>query len=162
MEQWFISIFGVCHYEKPGKIQIAVDSSAQCNVVSLNDVMLTGTDLSNSLLGVHKQSFTITSDSNVFHISGFSCHCSSVYLFIYLVKYFYSSIFFHYSFHHWSLATKNKHIMSLRFDIGKSFFYSALYTTLFQSSLAEEEKYIYLKTATTNKAIELNLNVNCI
>ncbi len=29
--------------------------------------------------------------------------------------------------------------MSLRFDIGKSFFYSALYTTLFQSSLAEEE-----------------------
>ncbi len=52
--------------------------------------------------------------------------------------------------------------MSLWFDIGKSFFYSALYTTLFQSSLAEEEKYIYLKTATTNKAIELNLNVNCI
>ncbi len=94
MEQWFISIFGVCHYEKPGQIQIAVDSSAQCN-----DVLLTGTDLSNSLLGVliqfHKQSFTITSDSNVFHISGYSCalfKCAFIYLFgqVLLLKYIFS------------------------------------------------------------------------
>lgn len=59
-------IFGVYHPKKPGQNQVVFNSSAQYNGVSLNDVLLTGPDLNNPLLGVLlrfcKESVDITAD----------------------------------------------------------------------------------------------------
>ncbi|KAK0140410.1 hypothetical protein N1851_022619 [Merluccius polli] len=51
-ECWYLPSFGVYHPQKPGKIRIVFDSSAQCGNVSLNQVLLKGPDLNNSLVGV--------------------------------------------------------------------------------------------------------------
>lgn len=51
-EHWYLPIFGVYHPKKPSKIRVVFDSSAKCNGVSLNDVLMTGPDLTNSLIGV--------------------------------------------------------------------------------------------------------------
>lgn len=51
-EVWYSLLFGVYHPKKPDKIRIVFDSSAPYDGVSLNNVLLTGTDLNNSLLGV--------------------------------------------------------------------------------------------------------------
>lgn len=51
-ECWFLPIFGVYHPQKPGKIRVVFDSSAQFEGISLNDTLLTGPDLNNTLLGV--------------------------------------------------------------------------------------------------------------
>ncbi|XP_070402814.1 uncharacterized protein [Nothobranchius furzeri] len=51
-ECWFLPSFGVYHPQKPNQIRVVFDSSAQYCGVSLNDVLLTGPDLNNSLLGV--------------------------------------------------------------------------------------------------------------
>lgn len=51
-ECWYLPSFGIYHPQKPGKIRIVFDSSAQCDNVSLNDVLLKGPDLNNSLVGV--------------------------------------------------------------------------------------------------------------
>ncbi|XP_033745498.1 uncharacterized protein LOC117331014 [Pecten maximus] len=51
-ERWYLPIFGVYHPKKPEKIRIVFDSSAKCEGISLNDVLLKGPDLSNSLLGI--------------------------------------------------------------------------------------------------------------
>lgn len=51
-ECWYLPTFGVCHPQKPGQIRVVFDSSAQQCGVSLNNVLLTGPDLNNSLLGV--------------------------------------------------------------------------------------------------------------
>ncbi|KAK5847425.1 hypothetical protein PBY51_016551 [Eleginops maclovinus] len=51
-ECWYLLSFGIYHPQKPGKIRIVFDSSAQCNNVSLNDVLLKGPDLNNTLVGV--------------------------------------------------------------------------------------------------------------
>lgn len=51
-ERWYLPTFGVYHPKKPKKIRIVFDSSARFNGVSLNDVLLTGPDLNNTLLGV--------------------------------------------------------------------------------------------------------------
>ncbi|XP_061908363.1 uncharacterized protein LOC133653277 isoform X1 [Entelurus aequoreus] len=51
-ECWYLPIFGVYHPQKPDKIRVVFDSSAQDHGISLNDVLLTGPDLNNSLLGV--------------------------------------------------------------------------------------------------------------
>lgn len=51
-ERWYLPTFGVYHPQKPGKICAVFDLSAQLDGVSLNDVLLTGSDLNNTLLGV--------------------------------------------------------------------------------------------------------------
>ncbi|XP_030582792.1 uncharacterized protein LOC115778696 [Archocentrus centrarchus] len=51
-ECWYLPSFGVYHPQKPGQIRVVFDSSAQYNNVSLNDVLLKGPDLNNSLIGV--------------------------------------------------------------------------------------------------------------
>ncbi|XP_034053860.1 uncharacterized protein LOC117533931 [Gymnodraco acuticeps] len=65
-ERWYLPTFGVYHPKKPKKIRVVFDSSAQYNGVSLNDVLLTGPDLNNTLLGVlirfRKESIAFTAD----------------------------------------------------------------------------------------------------
>ncbi len=51
-ECWYLPIFGVYHPKKPDRIRAVFDSSAQHNGISLNNVLLQGPDLTNSLLGV--------------------------------------------------------------------------------------------------------------
>ncbi|KAJ0049815.1 hypothetical protein NL108_003586 [Boleophthalmus pectinirostris] len=51
-ECWYLPTFGVYHPQKPNKIRVVFDSSAQHSGVSLNNVLLTGPDLNNSLIGV--------------------------------------------------------------------------------------------------------------
>ncbi|VDI05826.1 Hypothetical predicted protein [Mytilus galloprovincialis] len=48
-EQWYLPIFGVYHPKKPGKLRAVFDSSAQFDGVSLNNVLLSGPDLTNNL-----------------------------------------------------------------------------------------------------------------
>ena len=51
-ECWYLPFFGVYHPRKPEQIRVVFDSSAQHHGISLNNVLLTGPDLNNSLLGV--------------------------------------------------------------------------------------------------------------
>lgn len=51
-ECWYLPFFGVYHPQKPGQVRVVFDSSAQRHGVSLNDVLLTGPNMNNSLLGV--------------------------------------------------------------------------------------------------------------
>ena len=50
-ECWYLPIFGVYHPKKPDQIRAVFNSSAQYKGVSLNNVLLTGPDLTNNLLG---------------------------------------------------------------------------------------------------------------
>lgn len=51
-ERWYLPMFGVYHPQKPEQIRVVFDPSAQFDGVSLNDVLLAGPDLNNTLLGV--------------------------------------------------------------------------------------------------------------
>lgn len=71
-ECWYLPLFGVYHPKKPNKIRVVFDSSAPYDGVSLNDVLLKGPDLNNSLLGVllrfRKEPVAITIDiQHMFH-----------------------------------------------------------------------------------------------
>ncbi|XP_035986523.1 uncharacterized protein LOC118560020 isoform X2 [Fundulus heteroclitus] len=71
-ECWYLPLFGVYHPKKPTKIRVVFDSSAPYEGVSLNDVLLTGPDLNNSLVGVlmrfRKEQVAITADiEHMFH-----------------------------------------------------------------------------------------------
>ncbi|RXN14933.1 hypothetical protein ROHU_008863 [Labeo rohita] len=65
-EQWYLPTFGVYHPKKPDQIRVVFDSSAQHSGISLNDVLLTGPDLNNTLLGVlirfRKEAIAFTAD----------------------------------------------------------------------------------------------------
>jgi hypothetical protein len=65
-EHWYLPIFGVYHPQKPEQIRVAFDSSAKCQGVSLNNVLLSGPDLNNTLLGVlvrfRKDCIVLTAD----------------------------------------------------------------------------------------------------
>ena len=49
---WYIPHFGVTHSDKPGKVRIVFDCAAKVTGVSLNDMLMTGPDILNLLLGV--------------------------------------------------------------------------------------------------------------
>ncbi|CAN2387365.1 RNA-mediated, partial [Pristimantis euphronides] len=71
-ERWYLPIFGVYHPKKRGQIRVVFDSSSQYKGVSLNDVLLTGPDLNNTLIGVllrfRKEPVAITADiQQMFH-----------------------------------------------------------------------------------------------
>lgn len=51
-EWWYLPLFGVYHSRKPDNIRVVFNSSAQYEELSLNDVLLTGPDLKNALMGV--------------------------------------------------------------------------------------------------------------
>ncbi|KAK0137151.1 hypothetical protein N1851_026658 [Merluccius polli] len=65
-ECWYLPIFGVYHPQKPGQIRVVFDLSAQEDGISLNNVLLSGPDLNNSLLGVllrfRKELIALTAD----------------------------------------------------------------------------------------------------
>ena len=50
--RWYLPHFGVYHPQKPDKIRVVFDSAAETDGVSLNKMLLSGPDLTNSLLGV--------------------------------------------------------------------------------------------------------------
>lgn len=49
---WYIPHHGIYHPQKPGKIRVVFDCSAKYQNTSLNDHLLTGPDLTNTLVGV--------------------------------------------------------------------------------------------------------------
>ncbi|XP_033755752.1 uncharacterized protein LOC117338505 [Pecten maximus] len=51
-EKWYLPLFAVQHPKKPDSIRVVFDSSAKCQNLSLNDVLLQGPDMLNSLLGI--------------------------------------------------------------------------------------------------------------
>jgi hypothetical protein len=51
-EVWYLPVFGVYHPRKPDQIRGVFDSSATFQGLSLNNVLMSGPDLNNSLLGV--------------------------------------------------------------------------------------------------------------
>lgn len=65
-EHWYLPTFGVYHPKKPNQIRVVFDSSAECDGTSLNDVLLSGPDLNNTLLGVllrfRKEPVALTAD----------------------------------------------------------------------------------------------------
>ncbi|KAK7895263.1 hypothetical protein WMY93_020588 [Mugilogobius chulae] len=69
---WYIPHHGVYHPHKPGKIRVVFDASAKYQDTSLNDHLLTGPDLTNTLVGVlcrfRKGSVAFTCDiERMFH-----------------------------------------------------------------------------------------------
>ncbi|XP_061749013.1 uncharacterized protein LOC133547258 isoform X1 [Nerophis ophidion] len=65
-ERWYLAAFDVYHPKKPGNIREVFYSSTQYNGVSFNNVLLTGPNLNNTLIGVllrfRKEAVAITAD----------------------------------------------------------------------------------------------------
>lgn len=65
-EYWYLPFFGIYHTQKPSQIRVVFDFSAQFEGTSLNDVLLSGPNMNNSLLGVlirfRKNAVAITAD----------------------------------------------------------------------------------------------------
>ena len=65
-ECWYLPIFGVYHPKKPDQIRGVFDASARYQGISLNDTLMSGPDLTNSLLGVlvrfRKEAVAVTAD----------------------------------------------------------------------------------------------------
>ncbi|XP_064478526.1 uncharacterized protein LOC135391887 [Ornithodoros turicata] len=49
-EYWYLPSFGIYHPQKPGQIRVVFDSSTKYQGVSLNDLLLSGPDMTNSLI----------------------------------------------------------------------------------------------------------------
>ncbi|XP_051239353.1 uncharacterized protein LOC127353832 [Dicentrarchus labrax] len=68
-ECWYLPLFGVYHPRKPEQIRVVFDSSAKHEGLSLNDVLLCGPDLNNTLIGVllrfRKEPVAVTADKPV-------------------------------------------------------------------------------------------------
>lgn len=68
----YLPFFGVYHPQKPGQVRVVFDSSEQHQGVYLNDVLLTGPNMNNSLLGVllrfRREPVAVTTDiQQMFH-----------------------------------------------------------------------------------------------
>ena len=65
-ECWYLPLFGIYHPKKPTQIRGVFDASAKYQGVSLNDFLLSGPELTNSLLGVlmrfRKEPIAMTAD----------------------------------------------------------------------------------------------------
>lgn len=65
-ECWYLQFFGVYHPRKPNQIRVVFDSSSTHEDTSLNDVLLSGPDMNNTLIGVllrfRKEPVAITAD----------------------------------------------------------------------------------------------------
>jgi len=65
-ECWYLPTFGVYHPQKPGKIRVVFDSSAEYKRTSLNDTLLSGPYLNNTLVGVllrfRREQIAVTAD----------------------------------------------------------------------------------------------------
>lgn len=65
-EHWYLPTFAVYHPKKPHQIRVVFNSSTECDGTSLNDILLSGTDLNNTLLGVllrfRKEPVALTAD----------------------------------------------------------------------------------------------------
>ena len=65
-ECWYLPMFGVYHPQKPNQIRVVFDSSAKHQGIALNDVLLSGPDLNNALLGVlirfRREPIAVTAD----------------------------------------------------------------------------------------------------
>ncbi|XP_069108188.1 uncharacterized protein [Argopecten irradians] len=65
-EVWYLPIFGIYNPKKPGKIRGVFDSSAEFEGMSLNGNLLTGPNLTNSLLGIllrfRKDAYAVSGD----------------------------------------------------------------------------------------------------
>ena len=65
-ERWYLPIFGVYHPQKRDQIRVVFDSSAKHEGISLNDVLLRGPDMNNTLLGVlmrfRREPIAVTAD----------------------------------------------------------------------------------------------------
>jgi hypothetical protein len=63
---WFLLLHSVTNLNKPGKVRVTFDGKVTSQGTSLNDHLLTGPDLANSLLGVllrfRKERITIQGD----------------------------------------------------------------------------------------------------
>lgn len=71
-EKWYLQLFSVYHPKKPNSVRVVFDSSAKCYQYSLNDVLLKGPPLYNSLLGIllrfRKEAVAVTADvEQMFH-----------------------------------------------------------------------------------------------
>ena len=71
-ERWYLPMFGVYHPKKRDSIRMVFDSSARFNGTSLNDELLKGPDISNSLQGIllrfRREQVAITGDvEQMFH-----------------------------------------------------------------------------------------------
>ncbi|KAI2644971.1 hypothetical protein H4Q32_029724 [Labeo rohita] len=69
---WYIPHHGVLHPQRPDKLRVVFDCSAKFRGVSLNDTLLTGPDLINSLVGVlsrfRRETVAVTCDiEKMFH-----------------------------------------------------------------------------------------------
>ncbi|XP_056101657.1 uncharacterized protein LOC130080328 [Rhinichthys klamathensis goyatoka] len=65
-ECWYLPFFGVYHPRKPDQIRVVFDSNATYKDTSLNNVLLSGPDMNNTLIGVllrfRKEPVAITAD----------------------------------------------------------------------------------------------------
>lgn len=63
---WYLPSFGVYHPRKPNQIRVVFDSSATHEEISLNNVLLSGPDMNNTLIGVllqfRKEPVAVTAD----------------------------------------------------------------------------------------------------
>jgi len=50
--RWYLPHFGVYHPQKPHKIRVVFNSAAETNGMSLNKMVLSGPELTNSLLDI--------------------------------------------------------------------------------------------------------------
>lgn len=65
-ECWYLLTFGVYHPQKPGKIRVVFDFSMEYKGTSLNNMLLSGPNLNNTLVGVllrfRREQIAVTAD----------------------------------------------------------------------------------------------------